>query len=288
MRGSRKRPRSAHPAHSASGHAGQANQLSVEKKYFRLGPAYGKHCGDEESREQERHRPRRAPLVAHEVAGEHRDAERGGREPERGESAEAEQGAEHDAGRHRAPDGVRQDGERAAQRGERGQLRQRLVGVHDEADRAEQQQRRPRAGGGAALLAEAPVARRDVQQPQRGEHEHAAREARPGVELEHRLREPGEGGGDPVVERRVAQPGEIGDARHDRIAGERHLPGNADAERVVRLPGIVPGEAREHERERNAGERSRRGRQLKPGKLQEGHRAMPRGLTSRASWCSGA
>jgi hypothetical protein len=161
--------------------------------------------------------------------------------------------------------GVRQHRQRAGERGERRQLRHRLVRVHDEADAAEQEQRRARAGGRRALLAGAPVARRHVQQPQRGEHEDAAREARGGVELEEALQHPAEGDAEPVVERRVGEPGERADARHDRVGRQRHLPDDADAERVVRLPGVVPGQPGHDERDREHRDHGGRGRQREPG-----------------------
>ena len=53
-----------------------------------------------------------------------------------------------------------------------------------------------------------------------------------------------EGEREPVVERRVEQPGLAGDARHERASPPvGHVVHDAEADGVVRLPEVVPGEA---------------------------------------------
>src|SRR5205814_2116153 len=119
-------------------------------------------------------------------------------------SSKRRRSAEQGAGRDRPHRCPRQHGERAAQRGEAGELRQRLVRVHDEADRADENQKRG-CGGGAARLRGSPVARRPVEQPARREQERAAREPRRGVELDEVLEELPEGERHPVIQRRIVQ-----------------------------------------------------------------------------------
>src|SRR5205814_836095 len=73
---------------------------------------------------------------------------------------------------HRCP---RQHGEWAAQRGEAGELRQRLAPLHDELARADENRRRG-WGGGAASIRGRPGSRRGAGQPARRGMGRAARE----------------------------------------------------------------------------------------------------------------
>ena len=191
-------------------------------------PADRERAADDEAGRPERQGIAAAPFRAGEVGRDDREAERRRRDPGRGEESQAERGAEQGAGRDRPRRCPRQHGERAAQRGEAGELRQRLVRVHDEADRADENQKRG-CGGGAARLRGSPVARRPVEQPARREQERAAREPRRGVELDEVLEELPEGERHPVIQRRIVQPDPRSDVRHEQIAPQGHVVHDADA-----------------------------------------------------------
>jgi hypothetical protein len=127
--------------------------------------------------------------------------------------------------------------------------------VHHQADRAEHQQHRRRRGRGAPLDLGLPVARRAPDEIEGERDEHAAREARRGMEFEQQAERAAERGRNPVVERRIEHPQRAGDARHEQRAGGRHAVHDAEADGVVGLPGIVPGEAGQDERGRDQRER---------------------------------
>ena len=214
----------------------------------------------DERRDEKDGRAARAPLRAHGMSRRDRDEERERRDPERRERGEAKRRAEQRARRQGLARGVRQRGEGAADRGERSELRQRLVRVHDEADRAQEQEHRGRAVHAAIFIGLCPVARREIDERERREHERAARKARGGVELHQPLQRQAEAEREPVVERWIEEPRHAGDARHQRRAARRHVVHDAKADGVVRLPEIVAGEAGKRERQRDQRQRARTGR----------------------------
>jgi hypothetical protein len=135
------------------------------------------------------------------------------------------------------------------------------VRVHDEAGRAQQQEQRRRAG--AAPLGDdraalsrirrvrraGRVARRQVDEPERREHRYAAGDAHGIVEAEQPAERLAECEREPVVERRIVQPGVAGDARHDPVPREVHLVRDLDGDDIEGAPGVVPDQARRDERQ---------------------------------------
>jgi hypothetical protein len=186
------------------------------------------------------------------VRGEDGERERRGHHRPEGEEHEAERRAERRAAQRGPRLRARQGGERGAGRGERRELGQRFVRVHQQPHRADGEQRRRGAGGA-------------MQEPQRREHENAARQARRAVERQHAAQQLAEGERDPVVERRVLQPRLAGDARHHPVARQQHLVRDLDGDRVEALPRVVPRESREDERRRDEREHRGRGRQREAG-----------------------
>ena len=152
---------------------------------------------------------------------------------------------------------VRQRGERAAQRGERGELGKRLVRMHDQPDRAEQHEHGRRAVHAAILLRACPVARREVDEPERGSIARA-REARGGMKLHDAPEQQAEAGGEPVVERRIEQPRRAGDAGNERRAAAR--PCRARCRARWRRASSTSRVRRGRKRERQRDQRERGGR----------------------------
>jgi len=160
----------------------------------------------------------------------------------------------------------------------RGGAWQRLVRVHDQADRAEQDEESGRRGH-RRVPGRGAVAAGAVHEPERQGDEQAAGEPGAGVELERELQQAAERGGDPVVERGISEPAQAGDLGREQARAAGHAVGDAQVHGVERLPGIVPGKAGQEERRRE--ERQRGGRR---GQLQAGQHA-PRATS--ASSCSG-
>ncbi len=222
-------------------------------------------------------------MVAPVAVGEERDGdrcrERDWSDPAGAKKGEAESYAAGSAGLQRAPQNLRQAGERGGNRGERGELGQRLVRVHHQAKRAEQEQhRRGRGDGRASRLR--PAAAGEVGEIKRRGDERAARQPRRGVKFEQPAEQAAECRGDPVVERRIHQPAQAGDARHQQVAAACHAMDDGQRDDVLRLPGIVAGKAGKQEYRREKRERLRQ-----QGKLQAGQHAPGFRLSS---WCSGA
>jgi hypothetical protein len=126
------------------------------------------------------------------------------------------------------------------------------VRVHHEADRADEEQRR-RGPGGA------------VEQPQRGNNAQAARQPRRVVERHRPAEQLAEGEREPVIERRVLEPGLARDLRHHPVARAVHLVRDLDGDGIERLPGIVVRQPRKHEGERQERQHRGRGRQRETG-----------------------
>ena len=149
-------------------------------------------------------------------------------------------------------------------------------------------------GGGARaldLVRHDPVARRAVDEPEGGEHESAAREARAGVELDQRTgaRWP-KASADPVVQRRIVEPEPAGSRAARRssplIAMSCTMPMPMASCVFHSSWPARPGRTNASAMSASAvgGSGSRSGGKARPGQ----HR--PRRPTScpRVSWCSGA
>ena len=232
-------------------------------------PGEGDQHRDERGAAEKHGAAPRTPLGADEMRSHHGQRQRKRRHRACREKRETEREAEDGARARGLARGERQRRERAAHGGERGELRQRLVRVHEEPDAAEEQQERT-ACGRAAQLRLAPVARGTVDEHERRADERAAREARGGVELDERAQQLAEGERDPVIEGLVVEPALAGDARHDEIAAQRHAVHDAEADRVLRLPEVVAGESRQDEHRRDDRECGSGRRQRDPGRHSPG------------------
>ncbi len=104
------------------------------------------------------------------------------------------------------------------------------------------------------------MARREVQEPERGQHRQAAGEAHRVVETEQPAENLRKSEGEPVIEGRILQPGFACDARHHPVAREVHLLHDLDREDVKGAPRVVAEQARRDERQRDQEEYCVRGR----------------------------
>ena len=99
-----------------------------------------------------------------------------------------------------------------------------------------------------------------VDEPQRCHHQQAAGEAHRVVKTEQPAQGFGEKQREPVVERRILEPGFARDARRDPVAGEVHLLHHFDGEDVEGAPGVVPDQPGRDKRQREDDQYGVRGR----------------------------
>jgi hypothetical protein len=165
-----------------------------------------------------------------------------------GQEGDAEGCTEREAVPDLLSGGLNQECQARAAGRKRGEVGHRLVRVHDQADRAHQQQRGARAGR-AAFALRGGVPRRQVQEPQGGHHQRPAGEARRVVETEQSAEGLGAGEGKPVVERGVLEPGLAGEARDQPVSRQVHLVRDFDRDDVEPAPRVVSDQSRRDERQ---------------------------------------
>ena len=197
-----------------------------------------------------------------------------GRGKSGGEKGHPECRAKRRAVEQRAAFGAGQGAEGGAARGKGGKLGNGLVGVHHQADRADQQQH-----GCGAYRSRVLVLRRGasggMQEGAGGQDSEAAGDAYRVMEGQEERGRLGQHQRQPVKQRRIFQPGFPGNAGHQPVPRQLHLVDDFDTDRVERLPGFVRKQARQDEREGQQGEQAARGRQGDQG-AQRAHGGLTR------------